>query len=303
MISRIEIKNFQSHKDTSIDFCGGTNALNGESDNGKTAVIRAIKWVCENRPLGTDKLNSNWNKNFKEKMSVKLFLDNGDWVERIRSKDRNGYSYCANGKVVDLDAIGTDVPQAVKDLLRLSDVNFQFQLDAPYLLSLPSSEASRYFNKIIHLDSIDKILSEADSDKRKLSAEKKVVEKDIDSCSKKLEELFWLDEAEALEKRIEKYEQIIGSKESLISELEDDCSRLEKYKASIIDLSEQESLLEEIEKIEILDFFGLEREVSAMQALMDDAESIEMELNTLQKSLPDVCPLCGSLVCKGGHNV
>ena len=76
MITKIEIKNFQSHKDTMIDFDKGINSICGESDNGKTAIIRAIRWVIENRPLGTDKLNSFWNKDFKEEMSVKLYTEN-----------------------------------------------------------------------------------------------------------------------------------------------------------------------------------------------------------------------------------
>ena len=112
------------------------------------------------------------------------------------------------GKVVDLNATGTDVPQKVKDILRLGDVNFQFQLDSPYLLSLPASEASRYLNRIIHLDSIDKLLSEADSDKRRISAERKVVEKDIKECALELESLSWVAEAEAIQKRIDKYSQL-----------------------------------------------------------------------------------------------
>ena len=339
MISRIEIKNFQSHKDTSIDFCAGINALNGESDNGKSAVIRAIKWVCENRPLGTDKLNSNWNRDFKEKMSVKLFLDNGDWVERIRTKSRNGYTYFENGVEVDLSATGTEVPQKIKDILKMSDVNFQFQMDAPYLLSLPSSEASKYFNRLIHLDSIDKMLSEADSEKRRLNAEKKVVEKDMEDCSRELESLAWVDEAAAIQKRVEKYSDLIERDEQSAEEISLEISRFEDCSKSLVDLTEQNEIISEIDSIEIADFSELERdletfvfcldssidlteqneiiseidsievedfselerEISLFESLSEERERFESEKSELEGSLPEICPLCGSKI-KGGES-
>ena len=335
MLASIEIKNFQSHKDTKIDFSKGINSVCGESDNGKTAVIRAVKWVVENRPLGTDKLNSSWNKGFKENMSVKMVLSNGDWVERVRGKDRNGYSYCEGGKVVDLNATGTDVPQKVKDILRLGDVNFQFQLDSPYLLSLPASEASRYLNRIIHLDSIDRLLSEADSDKRRISAERKVVEKDIKECASELESLSWVAEAEAIQKRIDKYSQLLEISASDMAALSSDLEKVADCQSSIADFSEQKALAGEIEKIELFSTSELERDLASfedcqksvfdfskqkvlirkieemelfsvseleneifkMEGLLADVEDCESDAERLRESLPKVCPLCGSPLC------
>ena len=330
MFQRIEIRNFQSHKHTDIDFNKGINVLCGESDNGKTAVIRAIRWVCENRPLGTDKLNSNWNKKFKEKMSVKLFLDNDVWVERIRSKDRNGYSYFKDGKQVDLDATGTDVPQIIKDLLCVSDVNFQFQMDPPYLLSMSSGEASRYLNQIIHLDSIDSMLSVADSHKRQISSEQKVVEKDIVDYRKKVESLSWLDEANAIQKRIDKYNEILEKNEAeqislvksiaaykenensfvdfseqndLINEIENinlqDFSIIERQiqqfkncENEIIDFTQQKKLIEEIESITISDYSYFEKSQNDFRSILYELEEYEDEMKECEDMLPDVCPYC-----------
>lgn len=341
MIKRIEIRNFQSHKNTDIDFSEGINVLCGESDNGKSAVIRAIKWVCENRPLGTDKLNSHWNDKFKESMSVKLIMDNGYWVERIRDKERNGYNYFDGNSIVELNAIGNDVPQTVKDLLNLSDVNFQFQMDSPYLLSMSSGDASRYLNQIIHLDSIDKILSVAESNKRSLNSEQKVVEKDLNEYSKKVENLSWLDEAIPMQKRIDKYDEILNSKNMEISSLEKSIIDFESYESNKIDLSEQKKLVEEIENIEIPDFSIIKSQIdsfencqesivdlSEQKKLVEEIENIEIpsfedleksiddflyfeklnkesigEKEELEKSLPDVCPLCGSSLCNGVNHV
>lgn len=336
MITKIEIKNFQSHKNTVLDFTHGVNVFCGESDNGKTAIIRAVRWVAENRPLGTDKLNSTWNDNFKDDMSVKLWLSDDVWVERIRNKSLNGYRYFRDNKEVTLEATGTDVPQIITDILCLNDVNFQFQMDAPYLLSMSSSEASKYFNRIIHLDTIDETLSVADSDKRSLNSEKKVVEADIKKYRQKLEELEWLDEAENLEMRIEKYDSLIQSKEDSINSLESSVSDYEKVSSEIRNFNNEDKLIEEIESLCQIDYSDLEVSINDYENLSKSIKSFDKEdflikeiegivikdysdfqysileylkleeslrkyealLKPLEESLPDICPLCGNKLDK-----
>ena len=328
MFTKIEIKNFQSHKDTMIDFDKGINSICGESDNGKTAIIRAIRWVIENRPLGTDKLNSFWNKDFKEEMSVKLYTENG-WVQRIRTKDRNGYTICTDGTPVELSAVGTDVPQEVKDFLKVNDINFQYQFDSPYLISMSSGEASKYLNNIIHLDSIDSMMSVAEGNKRTISSEQKVVDKDISDLEREIKNTEWVEEAEQIYHRIEKYDEVIDKKSSEMAELDDEIIQRESFK--VIDLSKQKKLIGEIESIDIPDVSELDEEITVYEQLEEKAidltvqkdliskiESIDIpdmseldeEINAyelenekilklnrereeLKKQLPTVCPLCG----------
>ena len=51
MISRIVIHNFQCHKDLDLDL-GRSTVLAGNSNSGKTAVLRALYWVLYNTPSG-----------------------------------------------------------------------------------------------------------------------------------------------------------------------------------------------------------------------------------------------------------
>lgn len=339
MITKIEINNFQSHKHTVLNFSSGVNVFCGESDNGKTAIIRAIRWVVENRPLGTDKLNSTWNDNFKNDMSVKLWLSDNVWVERIRNKSLNGYRYFRDNKEVTLEATGTDVPQIITDILCLNDVNFQFQMDPPYLLSMSASEASKYFNRIIHLDTIDETLSVADSDKRSLNSEKKVVEADIKKYRKKLEELEWLNEAKNIQIRVDKYDSLIRNKEDSIKNLEASVSDYENVSSDIKNFDKEDFLISEIESIHIEDYSDFETSISDYEnlskkirnfdkedSLISEIETIHIEdysdfqysvleyikleeslrkyealLKPLEESLPDICPLCGNKVDK--HNL
>ena len=335
MFKRIEIKNFQSHKNTVIDFDKGINSLCGESDNGKSAVIRAIRWLVDNRPLGTDKLNSNWNKDFKEDMSVKIFTDKG-WVERIRNKKRNGYTICLNDKEpVELSAVGTDVPSEVKEFLNLSDINFQYQFDSPYLISMSAGDASKYLNNLIHLDSIDSILTVAEGNKRTISSEQKVVDKDISDLERELKNTEWVDEAESLYKRVQAYDKKIESQQVIKSELSSgidsfrslkvydlskqkklveeienisipDTSELkreiESYRAAdknIVDLSKQKKLVEEIENINIPDLTELKKEINDYKAISERILILKSESENLKGQLGDVCPLCGGKLEKG----
>jgi len=52
MIKYLQIQNFQSHKDSLLEFDPGVNVIVGSSDSGKTAVIRALRWLVWNRPSG-----------------------------------------------------------------------------------------------------------------------------------------------------------------------------------------------------------------------------------------------------------
>lgn len=327
MFTKIEIKNFQSHKNTILEFDKGVNVITGETDNGKSAVIRAIRWVVENYPSGTEKVNSFWNEDFKEPLSVKLYTEKG-FVERIRTKTRNGYTI--NDK--ELSAVGRGVPQEVLDFLNVSDVNFQFQLDPPYLLSMTGGAASQYLNDIVHLDSIDKILSLSDSDKRQLSSEQKLVEADIKKLETELESLQWVDEANTISKRVDKLDEIIGDYTVRVDDLDSSMTEFHDIENKHIDLSEHINLISQIESISIPDFNSLENEIDAfkncqnvfvdlteVEKLQNEMNSIiiidtsefetsvrdyknltinideaQNELGGLKKQLPKTCPTCGA---------
>jgi len=336
MITKIEIKNFQSHKNTVLEFDKGVNVICGESDNGKSAVIRAIRWVVENQPQGTEKINSNWNEDFKEPLSVKLYTEKG-YVERIRDKKRNGYNICKNGEnEIVLDAIGKGVPKEVTDFLNVSDVNFQFQLDPPYLLTKSAGEASKYLNEIVHLDSIDKIMSIADSDKRQLSSEQKIVESDIKKLEEELKNAEWIDEADNLCKRTEKlyemvnnistqtselydsinnYEILESSKMDLTEhnnlikqienivipdtkELEDSISNYDLYGSQIVDLSEVKKICSDIDSIIIKDDKELEDSINEYERLSGEVLQLSKEQQELESQLPNICPYCHSPIKK-----
>ena len=251
MFKKIELNNFQSHKHTVIEFSEGINSICGESDNGKTAIIRGIKWVLENRPSGTDTLNSRWNAGFKEPMSVRIYTDKG-WVERIRTKDRNGYTICIDGKETELSAIGKDVPPEVTEFFHFSDVNTQYQFDQPYLISMTGGKASEYLNKLVNIDTIDQCLALADSEKRQITSEQHIVEADIAMLENKVESCQWVEQASELVKRIGIYDETLSRYSSEIESLESDRKFYLDYAVQVIDFTRHKELVSEIENISSL---------------------------------------------------
>jgi predicted ATP-dependent endonuclease of OLD family len=205
MIEKLSISNFQSHRKTELSFSPGVNVIVGQSRKGKSAILRALGFVILNKPSG-ESVISHWAFDEKGKQKydclVEIELDNSfSTITRRKGKD-NSYIYGvpdeneANGfKAKILTAIGKDMPEEVQKLLNMTELNIQKQLDQPFLLSESAGEIARYFNNIIRLEDIDKMLSGADSLKRSTKAEITEKEMQLKSTQESLDKLGWVENA------------------------------------------------------------------------------------------------------------
>lgn len=149
MLERLELRNFQAHQHLRIVFDPHVTTIIGASDLGKSAIIRALKWLATNRPTGTDFIN--WEA---EKCRVSLWVD-GRRIRRTRGKTENVYEL--DKKV--FRAFGGDVPPEITALLNTGDVNFQNQHDPPFWLDATGGQVSRNLNQIVNLGIIDDALA------------------------------------------------------------------------------------------------------------------------------------------------
>jgi len=198
VLKQIAISNFQSHKYTKIVFTPGVNAIVGRSMTGKTAILRALRWVVENRPTGF---------RFKRHDADKPTSVTIETMEGYRvtlRKTANNSTYVVKdpeGNINRFSKFGTDVPDLVKEVLNISEINLQKQLDAPFLITSSGGEIAKAINRITKADDADKWVSELGTAIRDARRDVKTIDNDIDEIKEELSELDGLDDVKsALEK-------------------------------------------------------------------------------------------------------
>lgn len=309
MISNLILRNFQSHKKTILNFSPNVNAIIGQSNSGKTAILRGLFWAIYNRPSGLSFI-SYWNRDKKGNPIKPTSVTIADKcaIKRIRSSELNGYEIIDrmedDPKIV-LEAIGMDVPEQVEKILNIGEVNIQRQMDAPFLLSESASEVARFLNKEIRLDLIDKILSNAESKRRKYNSDIKQYEVEIESIGKELETFGILDEAERLNNQLNEVETLIEFIEDNIDGLETLNTDYKKYVKIIqnyvkIPFKNIEEIIEQLDETK-KEEKGIQENIDKLEEYKSDyrekANNIityEQDIKKLEKQMPDTCPICGN---------
>lgn len=189
MIDKLTLKNFQAHKQSELKLGPGVNAIIGESDEGKTSIIRALYWTAQNKPSGGDFI-SDFSKRGECSSTIEI---DGQEVTRFKNKTKNEYrindqAFKALGK--------SGVPDEVKTALNLDDLNFQNQMDSPFLLSSSAGEVARYLNDIVNLNVIDDSLKRINSRTNTAARDIESVESEINNNADELVELAWIVKAE-----------------------------------------------------------------------------------------------------------
>lgn len=221
MIEKIEIHNFQSHKATVLELDAKVNTLQGNSDCGKSAVLRALQWLIFN-PAG-DYFISDWARKGKTQIAPceVIVYANGHKIVRRRDKDFNGY-YLDDEM---FEATRNTVPKKISDILNLGEVNVQRQLDPPFLLSMSAGEVSRYINNLVNLTRIDTWTSAANSRERKLRQDADAAFEMVEKARGKVESYSFLPRLEELSDTIESLEVHGSDVDALYADLSETLSR------------------------------------------------------------------------------
>lgn len=273
MISEVRIKNFQSHKDSVIKFDPGVNIITGRSDSGKTAILRAIRWVVWNRPTG-DEFRSHWGGDTQ----VDLVLDSGDIVSRIKKGTKNLYKL----NDTTFSAFGVGVPEEIQKALNLSEINLQQQLDSPFLLTKSSGEVAAHFNKVANLHIIEKANSFLKSNTNKLKSTFSLKKEEIKDQKKKLEQYESLEKWEAELEVLEEMDRKLSQKRANVQRFEEVISQITKVESKIKSydyiLSKEEKIKELEEKNEQLlqvieDYRELNEVITNMTEVEEDINS------------------------------
>lgn len=177
MINALRLKNFQSHEDTKIKFDPGVNVFTGSSDSGKSAILRAINLITNNKPGGSAYI-SKWS----DSCEVQLFTDDHK-IERKKTKSKNYYTLDGS----EFHAIGSAVPSQICDIMNMNELNFSYQMSSPFMLSETSGEVARKLNKIVNLEKIDKAISHMNRKIRESSSKKEYLAEQLQKERDKLD--------------------------------------------------------------------------------------------------------------------
>lgn len=305
MLKVIRIKNFESHEDTEIVFDSGFNVVVGDSDGGKSSLIRALDLVSTN--------------NFNRKSIrvgckfciVYLETDKG-WVECRRGTSVNEWSCLVFGEEVkEYKAVGVGVPSEVPLILGLGEKelcglkekpNFMFQLDKHYMLAeidgkkATSNMVARLMDNAIGLGGMEDLIKHLATDMGKERRRQKDIEGQINSVKEKVGDIATykatcalFDECEQLYSETERNKDSYSRGIVLFNEYKD---LVDSEKT----ISKQLGKLSKIDKLptlcdDILSFYELFDEYKACLVFLEQNPLQNIDFTPLEQQLNDLFDL------------
>lgn len=236
-ITRIEeviIENFQSHKYTTITLSDGLNVIIGASDHGKSAIIRAIKWVLYNEPRGSDYIRQG-----AKYAKVTLKMSNGYIITRERSASKNRYILKdKEGNASIFEGFGSEVPyevvkahgipKVILDTDKKTCLNIGEQLEGPFLISESGALRAKAIGRMIGLHILDKSIKDSATDLRRENQTKDRLNTELEDIDTKLLEF----------KDLNKLKEKLDESENIIQKLENSTSRIEKLENKRLQLED-----------------------------------------------------------------
>ena len=261
LLKELGIKNFQSHTDTKLDFCPGVNVVVGPNQAGKTAIVRALRWLVFNRPLGF----SFCNKTSAEQV-VKVgaeFYGEREAVEHEKTPRKATYRVGRE----EFEAFGSEVPDRVKELVKMDNLNFHCQLEGPFLIGQKPAEIAAVVNKATGLDRVGEWAKEFNSRIYRLSKKEAELREQQEELERGMEELIIVNELRRRLNRVEK----------LNNEIEVVKAKWQRLQEVLEELGRIDPVLERMrESVE-----GVEESVEQLRKLVEEVEGLKKVVGML----------------------
>lgn len=270
MFKKLQIKNFQSHKDTTIEFDKGINIIKGVSNHGKTAILRALNWVINNKPDG-DSYRSWWGGDTE----VTLTLADGTEIIRRRTDKVNEYQI----KETHYTALNRGVPEDIQALINMNDVNIQNQLESVFLLNKTSGEIAKTLNNTVDLGIIDDTIANITQEYNQVNS---AIKQGKEQIAYYVRELYKYKDLDNITKALAELEVNEKALTQLTAEI-NDCNTLIK---SLFTLSETADEIEDKIKYD-----------STMKTALETLVNIQMGISTLKKESSETDRIITLLKC------
>lgn len=254
-IQSVTIEGYQSHKDSTFHLSPGLTVITGPSDAGKTAIIRALRWLAFNEPQGEAFLHTIRNpdgsvKEAVDQARVSVTFDDGTTITKTRRKGKTSYTHSAFPTGWEK----AEVPPEIKETLGLlkqgygdfeTCLNFAFQLDPPFLLSETASVGAKVLGKLAGTEVVDKSISEVNKKTVRTRTDISYADKQIGEIDVSLIEYFDLDD---------KDRQLTAAEEAYARLIEDRDKRSELLKLETEHEAAVDSRIKFFDKVESLSF-------------------------------------------------
>jgi exonuclease SbcC len=152
-LTELTVKAFGLHTEKTVTFTPGVNVIVGESETGKSTLIRALYLLTENSPRkGEDLYQSDLTD---EPLYIKVKDNLGNVIERTKNK------YYINNNSKPIKAFGSGVPIVVKEIFNFTEINWQRQFaPKPFLLFDTGGGAAKQLNEYTGLKDQSIIIKE-----------------------------------------------------------------------------------------------------------------------------------------------
>ena len=243
---KVKLKNFQAFSDLDIEFVQGVNIIMGQSNSGKTSVLRAIKTLVENSSRA-----SRYIKLGEKEAEVTLEYCGNEVTWARTAKD---IKYKINGEDF-LKAGTTDlfkllpVNGFVKDPQgELANLEDEWTLPYPYYKS--PSELFKVFENIFCVSDSAKILKGMKESEDEYKRRVQQVEQEVDKLDKKVQAIQSLQVPETVEKlssmkeTLQKLQEEVSDYKSALTTLQSVKEKLKVYKNLPKDKVDLQSKLE-----------------------------------------------------------
>lgn len=300
MIDYIKLKNFRSHKRTTLKLHPGINGVVGLPSSGKTNIIRGVLLLKNNRPSGF-KYHNKDTKNPETEVIIKP--DNSPILKLTKTKSKTIYQ-CGKEE---LQKVGKSIPDEVTNNLNLEDINFGLQLGLPYLILSSPPDIARAINKVTESDTISRCIIITNQLLNKLKATKKSLLLDIHNLKEKLLPLKKLDRVKPILDKAFRYHNKVEENQEKIEELKDIQSSIAEAQEAIDNQRNPLRAKVLIKKAELIEskMLGIATQLTLLEnikvlrlslnsAIIERDKLISNYINELRTSR--TCPICYSTI-------
>lgn len=285
-IIRVRIQNFQSLKDITFEPDPHVTTIIGESDVGKSAVMRALRLAFENTAPNGDYIS------FGAKNAiVSVWFDNGWKVVRTKGKE-NAYSIQLNdNKAEEFKNFGKEIPPEVKSVIGFQpitigdddySINFSKQIGKHFLLGERDSIKAKFIGQLSDVNLMDVVLSDINSSIRSEAQELKRTESDLEAANIEVKKFASLGELERLKTLLDTQTKEIDDKTEKWSALSDIREMLLRGDESRVNLKRKIDKLEPRIALDVSTMTSLSVELSSLKNLLTKSTALGLEAEQLE---------------------